>query len=286
MARKKRLIVPVFIPFGGCTHRCVFCEQERIAGEDSMPGPEEVAAKVELYLSTWRGTGRREVAFYGGSFTALPAETQREYLEAVKPFVSDGRINGVRVSTRPDSVRPATPAFLSPYGVDTVELGVQSLDDRVLALSGRGHTREDTVSALEVLKGAGLTTGVQVMPGLPGDTVETFLAGVEELCRLGPDIARIYPTLVIRGTPLERLHAGGGYEPWDLETTVAACARALGAFEAAGVRVIRVGLQPTAELEGSLVAGPYHPSIRQLVEAELGGAGPKDLQSGAVGGIN
>lgn len=265
MARKKRLIIPVFIPFGGCPNRCVFCDQFGVAGAEGLPGPEEVASTIELYLFTWRGTGRREVAFYGGSFTGLPTGVQERYLDVAVPYLADGRLDGVRVSTRPDYIDPAIAGFLRARGVDTVELGVQSMDESVLELSGRGHTRADTVRAVGLLRDGGFSVGVQVMPGLPGDTVDTILATADELAALGPDFARVYPTLVLAGTELHGLYEKGEYEPWPLDEMAGVCAEVCRRFTGAGVRVIRVGLQPTRELERQVVAGPYHPAFRELL---------------------
>ena len=156
--------------------------------------------------------------------------------------------------------------LLREYGVGTVELGVQSMDNEVLRLSGRGHTAKDTVRAVELLKMAGLTIGLQMMPGLPGDTRETILATAREVISLRPDFVRVYPTLVIKNTPLERIYRRGDYRPWPLDAMVAVCREVMSLFDEARVPVIRVGLQPTAELEESIVAGPYHPSFRQLLE--------------------
>lgn len=265
MAVKKQLIIPVFLPFGGCPERCVFCDQNRISGAHKLPERAEVTDMINDYLSTWKGAGRREVAFYGGSFTGLPEDLQELYLKCAGPFLADGRIDGVRISTRPDCVRSTTPVFLRDYGVDTVELGVQSMSDGVLEASGRGHTADDTRDAVALLKSAGMKVGVQVMPGLPGDTRETVLQTAVELAALEPDFARLYPTLVLRGTELERMFKSGEYHPWGLDEMVELCREALKIFEAAGVPVIKVGLHPTEELKRNLVAGPFHPSFRQLL---------------------
>ncbi len=265
MAGKKQLIIPIFLPFAGCPERCVFCDQNGISGAHGLPERAEVTEQINDYLVTWKGMGRREVAFYGGSFTGLPAETQETYLKCVGPFLADGRIDGVRVSTRPDYVGEDTAAYLKGFGVDTVELGVQSMSDAVLGYSGRGHTATDTRTAVERLKSAGLRVGVQVMPGLPGDTAETVLDTIRELVELEPDFARIYPALVLKGTELERMYERGEYTPWGLDEMVELCREACRIFEEAGVAVIKVGLHPTEELKKSLVAGPFHPSFRQLL---------------------
>lgn len=265
-SRKRRLIIPIFIPHEGCPHQCVFCNQTDITGQNSLPALTEVSETIAQYLSTWRGEGPREVAFYGGSFTGLSDNLQRDFLETAYAFIQRGEINAVRVSTRPDYISHEKVKLLREYGVGTVELGVQSMDDGVLGLSGRGHTAGDTVRAVELLRTAGLTIGLQMMPGLPGDTRETILATAREIVSLRPDFVRVYPTLVIKNTPLEKLYRRGDYCPWLLESMVEVCREVMSLFDNARIPVIRVGLQPTAELEESIVAGPYHPSFRQLLE--------------------
>ncbi len=267
MSKKKQLIIPIFIPFGGCTHQCVFCNQAGITGRDDLPSTSEIPVTIEEHLGTWRGTGRREVAFYGGSFTGLSEGAQRAYLEVVKPYLDDNRIDGIRLSTRPDYISPTSLALLKEYGVETVELGLQSMDDKVLKLSGRGHLASDTVSAVELLKSEGFTVGLQLMPGLPGDTAELAVKTAKEAIKLAPDFVRVYPTLVIKDTPLFKLYERGDYEPWELEDMVSVCKEILSLFKEAGIKVIRVGLQTTEELRRDFVAGPMHPSFRQLIES-------------------
>jgi len=216
---------------------------------------------------TWKGAGPREVAFYGGSFTGLDAPLQERLLGAVYPFIAAGEIDAVRVSTRPDMISRDGVELLKEYSVKTVELGVQSMDDGVLRQSGRGHSANDTVRAVGVLEQAGMATGLQMMPGLPGDRSETILATAGEMVRLGPAFVRIYPTLVVRGTPLETMYGRGDYRPWSLEAMRLVCVKVMSIFKEADIPVIRVGLQPTAELEASIVAGPYHPAFRQLLDA-------------------
>jgi len=269
MAKKKRLIIPVFIPFGGCPHQCVFCDQAGITGSSIMPDVSAVEETIEAYLSTWEasgGRGPREVAFYGGSFTGLDRQAQALYLETAHRSVKQGRIDSVRLSTRPDYMDAATAAFLAGYDVAVVELGAQSMSDEVLRLSGRGHTAAETKRAVEALKEASIETGLQLMPGLPGDTPEIFIQTVRETIALAPGFVRIYPTLVLKGTPLNTMFERGEYKPWPLDKMVGVCKEAAALLNKAGVPVIRMGLQPTEELGASLVAGPYHPSFRQLVE--------------------
>lgn len=263
----KRLIIPIFIPFGGCPHKCVFCDQEGISAAKRMPTPQEVSGTIELYLSTWKGNGIREAAFYGGSFTGLPESVQKEYLDAAAPYLKDGRLDALRLSTRPDYINSRICDFLKERGVATVELGVQSMDEHVLHLSGRGHGPDAAVQAVRVLKEAGLKVGLQFMPGLPGDTRETVIETTKRVIALAPDFVRVYPSIVLKDTALHRMYLSGRYTPWPLDEMVSVCVEVKRELDLAGIPVIRMGLQPTKELESSIAAGPYHPSFRQLVAA-------------------
>ena len=267
----KPLIVPFFIPHQGCPHRCVFCNQVKISGEGGdLPSAKELLDRIAAY----RASGRRksvEVAFYGGTFTTLPRPVQERLLLPLQPLVARGEINSIRVSTRPDAVDSRSADFLVQMGVRTVELGVQSMDDDVLTLAGRGHTALHTVESCRALRTAGIAVGMQLMPGLPGDTGEKALTSLDRVLALKPDLLRIYPTLVIAGTMLATMYRSGSYTPLSLSEAVRLCKIMLHAALAAEVKVIRIGLQPTRELEsgGTILAGPYHPSFRQLVESAL-----------------
>ncbi|MBI5887535.1 MAG: radical SAM protein [Deltaproteobacteria bacterium] len=266
MSKKKRLIIPIFIPFAGCPSRCVFCDQEGITGKGQMPSAGDVTRVIESHLASWKGSGEKEAAFYGGTFTALPVETQRRYLEVAFGYVRSGGLDSLRVSTRPDCVSNETVELLTAYGVKTVELGVQSMDDEVLKLSGRGHGVNDSIEAVRLLKEHGLTVGLQFMPGLPGDTEAAIIKTAEEMIALRPAFARVYPALVLKGTALHRMYLDGQYSPWPLDEMVKICERILTLFNQAGIPIVRMGLQPTTELRESIVDGPYHPSFRQLVD--------------------
>lgn len=218
-------------------------------------------------------SGNREVAvaFYGGSFTSLPRETQVRLLQPLQALLTSGEVTSIRVSARPDALDGSVAAFLSASGVRTVELGVQSLDDRVLAAAERGHCAADVERAVSCLKGQGISVGLQLMPGLPGDTAEISVATLTKALILRPDFLRIYPTLVVAGTALARRYTEGCYRPLTLGEAVRLCKMLLHQALLAGVPVVRMGLQPTTDLErsGTILAGPFHPAFRQLVEAEL-----------------
>lgn len=276
-------MVPFFISHLGCPHRCVFCDQEKIAGaQGTLPRAEEMRARVARYRESAPGRSL-EAAFYGGTFTALPRADQAYLLGALQPQLSSGCLASLRLSTRPDAVDPETVGFLKAMGVGTVELGVQSMDEEVLRLSGRGHGAADAERALRAVRDGGLSVGVQLMPGLPGDSEERSLASLDRVLSLNPSFLRIYPTLVISGTELADLYRAGSYLPQSLDQAVSLCKRMLLAARRAFVPVIRLGLQPTAELEspGVLLAGPYHAAFGQLVESEL----CYDLMSSLAAGL-
>ncbi|MBI5328481.1 MAG: radical SAM protein [Deltaproteobacteria bacterium] len=265
MARKKQLIIPIFIPHYGCPHQCIFCNQTNITGKERLPDTTEVANTIGDYLKTWKGGGRKEVAFYGGSFTGLGMDIQERFLKTAFKFIDYGLIHSIRISTRPDYITKQGLMFLKNYNVETVELGVQSMDDEVLKLSGRGHTAEDTKEAVMLLKRYGFKVGLQFMPGLPGDTEEIVLCTANKIAELEPDFVRIYPTIVVKDTPLEKMYMSGLYNPWPLTKMVDVCKKLVSLFNAKEIPIIRLGLQATEILEQSIVAGPYHPSFRGLV---------------------
>ena len=265
------VVVPFFISHLGCPHRCVFCDQEKIAGaRGALPSAGEIQAKVAQYRESSPGRAL-EAAFYGGTFTALAREDQEQLLGALQPLLASGLLDSVRLSTRPDAVDPDTASFLKAMGVATVELGVQSMDDEVLRLSGRGHSAAQTERAVRVLREADLAVGIQLMPGLPGDSEQRSLATLDQVLALTPSFLRIYPTLVLSGTELAAMYQAGSYAPQTLDQAVSLGKRMLLKAMRKEVPVIRIGLQPTAELEapGVLLAGPYHPAFGQLVESEL-----------------
>lgn len=265
------MIIPFFIPHAGCPHQCLFCDQKRITGANEAPAVSAVSRKIQSYLATGKNQGPVEVAFYGGTFTALPLELQAAYLAEVAPFLRSGAVSSIRVSTRPDAVTPAVIGLLRKHRVRTVELGVQSLDDGILHKSGRGHTSADTVMATALLRGHGFSIGFQLMPGLPGDTFDLFRETIARTVELKPDVVRLYPALVIKDTPLEQLFRSGQYRPLTLDDAVSWCKEAVSTFRKSDITVIRIGLQSADSLEspGAVVAGPYHPAFRQLVDSAL-----------------
>ena len=282
----RREILPVFIPHLGCTHACVFCNQSAITDRDA----ENALRALDEMLSSCAPCGAgfdtrcensptgkqdgsrqgRELAFYGGSFTAIPPEQQLVYLEKAKKALDAGLIASVRLSTRPDAIDAETLGRLRRYGVSTVELGAQSMQDEVLRMSGRGHTAGDVRRAAQCIREAGFSLGLQMMTGLPGDDDEGALRTARELIRLRPDFVRIYPTVIVRGTALERLWREGSYREHTVEDAVRVCSRLLPLFREAGIPVIRLGLNPTDRLSsGDALAGAYHPALGELVYSRI-----------------
>jgi histone acetyltransferase (RNA polymerase elongator complex component) len=271
---RKPLIVPVFIPNQGCPHRCIFCQQEKITAQPIRPiSGQEVKETLERAIGSagFDVSKEPEVAFYGGTFTGLPVEKISELLEAVKPFVAQGYFKSIRVSTRPDALDGQRAEWIRHLGVTTVELGSQSMDDMVLGLSRRGHTAKDTVEAVHILRHHGFKVGIQLMPGLPGDSEESFMRTVEEVLTLHPDMVRLYPTVVIRGTELEAWYLEGRYRPLSLEEAVRICRMSCIHLEGEGIPVIRIGLMSSPSLleRGEIVAGPWHEAFGFLVRSAI-----------------
>ena len=261
-------IIPVFIPHLGCPHACVFCDQKRISGQSAPIAPSGVAAAIERGLE--KNETPAQLAFYGGSFTAIPPAEQEALLEAAAPYLRTGRLSGVRVSTRPDCIDPEILDRLARYGVDTVELGAQSMDERVLKACSRGHSASDTVNASRLIKERGFSLVLQMMTGLPGSDRERDIETARRLIGLQPDAVRIYPTVVLRGTVLHRLWQAGTYAEHTVEDAVETCAEILPLFEKAHIPVIRLGLNPSDDLSaGEAVAGAYHPALGELVKGRV-----------------
>jgi len=268
----KAFIVPIFIPNVGCPTRCVFCEQPRITSQPTqIPSPETVSQILcqALRSRKYRSAECAQVAFYGGTFTRLPLGKMKELLEAVRPFVEKGYFESIRVSTRPDALELDRLELMQSYGVRTVELGAQSMDDKVLVASNRGHTVADTVEGVGKLGKMGFCVGIQLMPGLPGETEGSFQQTVTKTIGLRPDAVRIYPTVVIKGTKLARMFEEGHYTPLSLDKAVRVCADAVIRFEAEGIKVIRIGLMSSPRLlqEGEVIGGPWHPCFGGLVRS-------------------
>ncbi|HOP63588.1 MAG TPA: radical SAM protein [Spirochaetota bacterium] len=267
---KKRITIPIFIPHTGCPHRCVFCNQWRVTGASLLPDRASVEHTVEKYLSgASQSVERIELAFFGGSFTGIAPELQEQFLSWIQPYIKNNEIQSIRLSTRPDYIDSDILGLLKRYGVETVELGIQSFDDDVLKASGRGHSSEDSVKAINMIKQEGFRTGIQLLPGLPMDTPEKSLYTAEVTVSLKPDDVRIYPAVVLKDTALENLFRQGKYMPMTLEETVELCSAMYGMFYEKGINVIRMGLHPMEmnSEDPAVVAGPYHTALGFMIKS-------------------
>jgi histone acetyltransferase (RNA polymerase elongator complex component) len=270
---KKPFIVPIFIPHAGCPHRCVFCNQHSTTGRRaSLPDPDTIRADIQRFLAFRRDRARwTEISFYGGNFLGLPPERVQLLLATAAGYVRRGEADGIRFSTRPDTIAMDRLQWLAPFPVTTIELGVQSMSDPVLEQSRRGHTAENVREAVRLLKQHPYALGLQMMVGLPGDTPAASLATGRQVAALAPDFVRIYPTLVLSGSRLAHWHARGRYTPMPLDAAVALVADLYRIFAHHAIPVIRMGLQATADLSSAseLVAGPFHPAFGELVRSAL-----------------
>ncbi len=263
-------ILPIFIPHAGCPHQCVFCNQKTISGQKNAA---ESGAREQIarWLQWLKPSLENEAAFYGGSFTALDSDLQERLLFLTDELLERGIIGSVRLSTRPDYIDDKKLELLKKHGVRLVELGVQSLDDRVLEAAGRGHTAADVVQAIKRLRAYDFKTGLQLMVGMPLQSFSSLQDTVAQVIKLQPDIARIYPLLVIKGTPLAESWAKGEFQPLSLEEAVRQSTWVYDQLTTNGIKVIRVGLQPDDELcaPGNILAGPFHSSMGELVHSFL-----------------
>jgi Histone acetyltransferase len=269
---KTHAIIPIFIPHLGCPNDCVFCNQKKITARTGPLSKEAMTDLVEKYLETIQGRGIEtvEMAFYGGSFTGIPIKQQQEYLSVAKAYKDRGIIDKIHLSTRPDYINAEILDNLKLYGADIIELGVQSFDEEVLRLSNRGHDRKVVYQASRLIQEYGFELGLQLMIGLPGDTYEKAILSAQEAVKIGPSIARLYPTVIIRDTELYEMHRRGDYIPSSLDETVRTAKDMYLILTEAGINVIRIGLKSTDLIsENGEIAGNYHPAFRQLVESEI-----------------
>ena len=263
----KHINIALFVPDEGCPHRCSFCNQKTISGKTKKLTVEDIDEAVKIASAD--GDGKGEIAFFGGSFTAIEKSYMVSLLERAKLYIDEGLFEGIRISTRPDCINEEILTVLKKYGVTSIELGCQSMNDEVLLLNGRGHTSDDVVKASELIKEYGFEFGVQMMTGLYGDSDETAIKTAEKLIALSPDTARIYPTVVLEGTRLSELYKAGEYKPQTVEEASELCARLIPMFEEKGIRIIRLGLHSGGNVEEGFVAGAYHPAFKEICESKI-----------------
>ena len=273
---KRQYIIPIFVPHLGCPNDCVFCNQKSISGQVKQMKAEDVKKIIEEHLKYInRENSKIEIAFFGGSFTAIEETKQIELLKAANEYISKGLVQSIRISTRPDYINKKILKTLKKYHVKTIELGVQSSNDYILARAGRGHNFKDVIKASKLIRWHGFTLGHQMMVGLPESTSSDDINTAKDLVKLKPKIVRIYPVLVIKNTKLEKLYENGEYKALTVIQAVETCKELVKIFSKKNIEVIRIGLQPTDTIsdisneKSEVVAGPFHPAFRQLVESGL-----------------
>ncbi len=269
--KNKHSNIPIFIPELACPHQCVFCDQTKISGTQAIPKPADVKDIVKSYLKTIPKERHINIAFFGGSFTGIPIILQEQYLNAANFFIKTKQVEGIRISTRPDYISIEILELLKKYGVTTIELGAQSTNDSVLKKSGRGHSFREIETASKLIINFGFELGLQMMIGLPGDSIQKSIQTAKDIVRLGAKNTRIYPTIVIKGTALEKMYKLGLYQPLELDEAVKITKEVYKILDENQINIIRTGLHPSEELthEKSLIAGPYHISFKELVLTEL-----------------
>lgn len=259
--------ISIFVPHQGCPCACSFCNQKTITGKTFLPDAEYVDKTVKTALS--KKEYDYEIAFFGGSFTAIDRDYMLELLSAAYPYVKSGEVSGIRISTRPDCITEEILDLLKKYGVTSIELGAQSMDDEVLEANRRGHTAQDVLNASEMIKNAGFELGLQMMTGLYKDTAEKSLETAKKIIEIKPQTVRIYPTVVLKNTYLAELYLSDEYKPLNVEDSVELCAVLVPMFEKAGIRVIRLGLHSGSDIKENMLAGGFHDSFGELVKSRI-----------------
>lgn len=273
---KKQYIIPIFVPHLGCPNDCIFCNQKSISGQKTNMTKEKAKKIIDDYLKSMTDENAQiEIAFFGGSFTAIETERQEELLQIAYEYIKSGKVESIRVSTRPDCIDKEILKRLKKYKVKTIELGVQSANDYILKRANRGHTFEDVKKASKLIRWYGFKLGHQMMVGLPESTRIDEINTAKALVKLKPKMIRIYPVLVVKNTKLEEEYKQGIYEPLSVVQAVEICKEIVRIFADKKIDIIRIGLQSTDEIsdpqneKSEVVAGPYHPAFRQLVESGM-----------------
>ena len=261
--------ISIFIPHIGCPHKCSFCDQRIISGSKNIPHGDDVRRICEQAMQEIADKSSTQIAFFGGSFTAVPRDYMIELLTAAREYVGEGKFSGIRISTRPDFIDGEILSILKSYGVTSIELGAQSLSDKVLDANERGHSAEDIYSASQLIRDGGFELGLQIIPGLYKSTIEDEQQTIEGVLKIKPDTIRIYPIVVIEGTKLADYYKKGEYELMPFEDMVSLCADMMMQFEQSDIRVIKCGLHASDGVEGERVAGFYHPAFRELCQGEI-----------------
>ena len=268
----KHFTIPIFVPELACPFQCIYCNQKKISGQLRIPEEQEIKDTIEKYLQTIpKDNSFIEIGFFGGNFTGIAPKIQENFLKIVQPYVYSGKVKGIRLSTRPDYINEKNLEFLKKYGVNTIELGAQSLDDEVLQRSFRGHSLKQVQDSSNLIIKKGFSLGLQMMLGLPGDTKEKAIFTANKIVELGANNTRIYPCLVIKGTELEHIYNTGEYQPLSMNQAIDWAKEVLLIFEKNNVNILRVGLHPSEGLMNGddLAAGPYHVSFKEFVLSRI-----------------
>jgi histone acetyltransferase (RNA polymerase elongator complex component) len=271
MKQNKHYNIPIFLPELACRNKCVFCNQKNISSTHSIPSLQDAHTIIESHLKTIPKSADKQIAFFGGNFTGLPVELQKDFLSLAQSYIQKGLVQSIRISTRPDYISENILELLQHYGVKDIELGAQSFDDEVLRLSQRGHTAHDIIQASQLIRKYNFKLGLQMMIGLPGDNFEKSMYTAQKIIDCKADTTRIYPCLVIAHTELANMYRQGKYIPQDVETASQWIAPIYTLFTKHNIRILRIGLHPSKDFESSeiLLAGPYHPSIKQVVLSQI-----------------
>lgn len=261
--------ISIFIPHIGCPHKCSFCDQRTISGVQHAPSGREVGEICSKALSEARSPENSEIAFFGGSFTAIPRDYMVELLQAAQPFIGEGKFRGIRISTRPDCIDSEILTLLRSYGVTSIELGAQSMSDHVLKANERGHSAGDVEKASGLIREYGFELGLQMMMGLYGSTLDDDIETALRIIDIHPDTVRIYPVVILKGTGLAELYESGVYKPCSFNDLVEAVSVMLMRFKNSNIRVIKCGLHASEFVEKDMIGGFYHPAFRDLCESEI-----------------
>ena len=266
----KRSNVSIFVPHNGCPHKCSFCDQKSLTGQKIQPSINDVEQTISIAVKSLKEKAKdSEIAFFGGSFTAINREYMIELLDTANKYVRNKIFKGIRISTRPDAIDDEVLTILKEKGVTSIELGAQSMDENVLMLNNRGHSPQDVVDASKLIKRYGFSLGLQMMTGLYGSNYDIDYATGLKLAVLKPDTMRIYPTVIMKNTELQRLYESHIYEPMGLDESVELCSDLLLLFDKFNISVIRLGLHDSESLHENMIAGCYHPAFRELCESKI-----------------
>ncbi|MBE6845102.1 MAG: radical SAM protein [Ruminococcus sp.] len=261
--------ISIFVPHAGCPQQCSFCNQKTISGSQCQPTAEDVHRICSQAMEQIRDRKNTEIAFFGGSFTAIDRSYMTELLKAAKCYLGENGFKGIRISTRPDFIDNEVLKLLKSYGVTSIELGAQSMVNRVLTANERGHTAEDVYRACQLIKNHGFELGLQMMVGLYQSTWNDENKTAKRIMKIHPDTVRIYPVVVLEGTKLAELYKSGEYQLMEFDDMVQYCGILLRDFDRTGIKVIKCGLHASDGVEGDMVAGYYHPAFRELCESSM-----------------